>query len=138
ERQPRPVRLCCDPGRRRAGGAPRAAMRCRGSGWMSRMTEELQPSAVVNPADCRILYSSEAHSSLPTQLGAAHYSYRLAEGKFIRLLQAMGFRPEPVPLPPFYGPQRHGASGGAHGMAPIHLIFRSTENIRPIAGCYNI
>jgi glycosyltransferase involved in cell wall biosynthesis len=97
------------------------------------------PGAVVtaNSTDCPILISSEARLPLPAQLGAAHYSYRLTEGKFVRLLQTMGYRPEPVPLPPFHGLRRP-ANGNVPGRAPIHLIFRSTENIRLIAGCYNI
>jgi len=94
--------------------------------------------AAPPPSQRQILYSSEGRSSLPAQLGAAHYSYRFAEEKFIHLLTAMGYAPEPVDLPPYYGPHSRTATARTAGGQPLHLIFRSAENIRPIAGCYNI
>jgi glycosyltransferase involved in cell wall biosynthesis len=86
----------------------------------------------------RILYSSEGRSAIAAQFGAAHYSYRFAEQKFVELLSKMGHAPERIDLPPFYGPCSLAALARPAGGLTIHLIFRSTENIRTIAGCYNI
>jgi glycosyltransferase involved in cell wall biosynthesis len=101
------------------------------------MDDLLHARAVPSQPERRILYSSEGRSSLSAQLGAAHYSYRFAEGNFIHLLKALGYAPEPVDLPPYYGPHSWAATDRP-GASPIHLIFRSPENIRTIAGCYNI
>ena len=51
----------------------------------------------------QILYSSEGSRSVAEQMGAAHYSYRFTEAKFIGLLTKMGFAPRHVEIPPYYG-----------------------------------
>src|SRR3981189_1814514 len=86
----------------------------------------------------RIVYSSEGRAAIATQLGAAHYSYRFAEAKFVDLLRQMGHAPERLDLPPYYRAQCCAAMRQVERATTIHLIFRSTENIRTIDGCYNI
>lgn len=89
-------------------------------------------------SDQTILVSLPSGSRGPVALGAAHYSYGFAAEKFMRMLSAAGIKVQIVRNPerfksPFYG-ERLGLSGVGH----IHLIFRSTEDIRIIPGCYNI
>lgn len=82
-----------------------------------------------------IYYSSEERLALAVQLGMAHYSYRFVESKFIGLLQEIGYPVRKLELPPYYGA---GQLATKSLPKPVHLIFRSTENIRPIPDCYNI
>src|ERR1700752_3837413 len=91
-----------------------------------------EPSIRSETRRCRIVYSSETTDR--QKLGFTHYSYGFACHKFMTSFRVLGYEPERLELPAFYGvrglPEKSGLD--------IHLIFRSTENIQPISNCYNI
>jgi glycosyltransferase involved in cell wall biosynthesis len=87
---------------------------------------------------CRIVCSSEQHDDIADQLGIRHYSYGFVERKFFAVLQSMGFAPERIELPAYYGGRGLKETEAPSETPAIHLMFRSPENLQPIRGCYNI
>ena len=73
-------------------------------------------------------------------LGLPHYSYRFAADKFIDAFTRSGARCILLKMPEFYSrPQALlGDDGLLDGQTPIHLIFRSTKEIRLLKFGYNI
>src|SRR5207247_11381058 len=82
--------------------------------------------------DIRIFYSSEESANLADQLGATHYSYGFAARKFLEAFRALGRTPQKLALPPYYGGRGLAELIGEGDTKPIHLIFRSSENIRTV------
>jgi len=76
-----------------------------------------------------IVYSTETTDR--AKLGFTHYSYGFVSHKFLDAFHLMGYHPKRVEFPAYYGGR------GLPGVK-IHIIFRSTENIQTIVGCYNI
>lgn len=91
------------------------------------------------PADCTIFYSSANDLDLDKALGARHYSYRFAENHFLSMFEAQGIPVAHLPMPEYYG-QRPALAAEAEDLAasPVHLIFRSTEDIRLLKCAYNV
>jgi len=72
------------------------------------------------------------------QLGEIHYSYVFAEDGFKRALQSLNYEPNILGMPEIYNdlsalPRPNGAE-----ISPVHISFRSTENIRLCRPTYNI
>ena len=85
-----------------------------------------------------ILVSRTDVGPLSRSLGKAHYSYGFAARAFTRMFEANG-----VPVTTVVNPEQfktpdyadaHGLQAGEH----LHLIFRNSADIRPIAGAYNV
>ena len=86
-----------------------------------------------------IAYSSERRADTRRQLGTAHYSYGFAEAKFVDCLARNGWDPVRIDNPEiFKGEQTYEDLIGARPEQVIHIAFRSTENIRLMAGAINI
>jgi glycosyltransferase involved in cell wall biosynthesis len=81
--------------------------------------------------------STALEGDLSALLGQPHYSYRFAEAKFAAAFAAAG-----VPLPLIAMPECHATAAalglGAAGGTLVHLIFRSTEQIRLLKPAVNI
>ncbi len=76
---------------------------------------------------------------MQTVLGAPHYSYRFAEAKFLALLKRRDMLPAKLGMPEYYNSARAFADGAIDEMLPtLHLIFRSTEQIRLLKFAVNI
>jgi glycosyltransferase involved in cell wall biosynthesis len=88
------------------------------------------PGLAVPPPDPITLFSSSTVAGdIRARLGESHYSYHFAAEKFSALLTRHGLAPVPLAMPEYY------ASRAAFPPPPppgawIHLIFRSTEQIR--------
>jgi glycosyltransferase involved in cell wall biosynthesis len=95
--------------------------------------------SVARPIDCNLYYSSSIEGNIEKVLGVAHYSYRFAEAKFVATLAGRGLSPHKLVMPEFYGsvdalpPRAH-----EHGLADIHLMFRSTEQLRLLKFARNV
>ncbi|WP_174301885.1 glycosyltransferase [Caulobacter sp. S45] len=71
-------------------------------------------------------------------LGHAHYSYGFAAGYFERMFAQMGVETQAISHPEQF---KTDAFAKAHGLSLgryVHLMFRSTEHLRPVQGSYNI
>lgn len=85
------------------------------------------------------LYSSAIDGDLSRMLGAPHYSYRFAELKFLRAFAERG-----TPLFKLQMPEYYSTAGSLFDLAAeaadclVHLIFRSSEQIRLFKPGYNI
>ena len=71
-------------------------------------------------------------------LGQTHYSYGFAAHKFHSMLEREGVRVLTVAHPEQFKTETYAHSLGLGEGAYAHLMFRSTESIRPIPGAYNI
>ena len=75
-------------------------------------------------------------------LGHAHYSYGFAARYFEQMFAEAGVAIKPIRHPEQFKTaafaQTHGLTQGPNTDRYIHLMFRSTEHLRPIQGCYNI
>src|ERR1051326_2119761 len=91
------------------------------------------------PVDCTILYSSANDLDLDKALGARHYSYRFAESHFLSMFEAREIPVTHLAMPEYYG-QRSALAAEVEDLAalPLHLIFRSTEDIRLLKCAYNV
>lgn len=81
-----------------------------------------------------IFISSEIRDDIRLAMGTAHYSYGVVAERFARLLKGAGYAVNPIRMPEKYKrPSDLGVAQGAQ--RPLHLCFRSTENLRlmPIA-----
>ncbi len=73
------------------------------------------------------------------QIGAANYSYIFIEDALMSLLKSKGYRTAYVTAPQMF--KHEMAYAGLLKESPdniIHLAFRSTENVRPMAGVKNV
>jgi glycosyltransferase involved in cell wall biosynthesis len=86
-----------------------------------------------------IAHSSERRDSIAAQLGAAHYSYVFVELAIVRLLNRAGYKTNYVQEPQIYKHEKaYRKLLGCRAEDVIHIAFRSTENIRVMAGAKNI
>src|SRR6516165_3190336 len=93
----------------------------------------------MNNKTSRLVYSSEKRKDIRLQLGSAHYSYRFVEERFLTLLKRMGLAPRLIESPESL--KHILAFEGQDLAAPdklVHLIFRSSDNIRLVYGARNI
>ena len=86
----------------------------------------------------RVLLSKPVAPSGVAALGRTHYSYGFAARNFTRMLGEAGLDVRAIPYPEQLKSPTFAHSIGLDGPAHPHLIFRSTEDIRPIHGAYNI
>ena len=91
----------------------------------------------------QVLYYSGPPLELgPMSMGKAHYSYQFVSDKFVEALQASGRPCRAIRMPEFYATAKALLAGDDPGAEPneklIHLIFRSTEDIRLLKFAYNI
>ena len=72
-------------------------------------------------------------------LGSPHYSYRFAEAKFISTIKAQGYEPHNLKMPEYYSSDA-ALPPGLHlpDAFSLHLIFRSTEQIRLLKFAWNV
>ena len=98
----------------------------------------LTSETASRPQVYRIVCSSEQRDDIADQLGIRHYSYGFVERKFSAMLEAMGFMPERIELPAYYGGRGLDETKECYQTPAIHLMFRSPENLQPIRDCYNI
>ena len=83
----------------------------------------------ASPAAC--FYSSAIDGDMSGILGMPHYSYRFAEAKFLQAFAAAGMPLAKLAMPEFYSTEWSLPNATAAGLSSIvHLIFRSTEQIR--------
>ena len=76
---------------------------------------------------------------MPAVLGAPHYSYRFAEAKFLALFDRRDMAPGKLVMPEYYnGPQAFAPGVFDVALPTLHLIFRSTEQIRLLKFALNI
>jgi glycosyltransferase involved in cell wall biosynthesis len=86
-----------------------------------------------------ILYSSNDQLDLDKTLGDRHYSYRFVETHFVRMMEFLGVPIGRVPMPEYYGRKSAlAAEIGPLAEQPLHLIFRTPEEIRLLRFAYNI
>jgi glycosyltransferase involved in cell wall biosynthesis len=91
------------------------------------------------PRHPTIFLSSEYETDIRLQMGRAHYSYRLVADRFIHLFRHHGYPVFTVERPEKFKTLRDLRSAfGGHVRAPIHISFRSTENIRPMPAARNV
>jgi glycosyltransferase involved in cell wall biosynthesis len=86
----------------------------------------------------QVLLSKPVTASGIHALGRTHYSYGFAARNFTRMLTEAGVSVTPVAFPEQFKSAAYARTIGLDGPAHPHLIFRSTEDIRPIPGAYNI
>ncbi len=85
-----------------------------------------------------VCYSGAASRNLPHRLGTPHYSYRFAEQSFLKCLSTMDVAAHFVAMPEYYSAPISYLDLPTYKERLIHLIFRSTEDIRIIKNGYNI
>ena len=71
-------------------------------------------------------------------LGHAHYSYGFAARYFERMFDDLGVATRPIPHPEQFKSEAFAQTLGLSLRPYVHLMFRSTEHLRPIQGSYNI
>jgi glycosyltransferase involved in cell wall biosynthesis len=72
-------------------------------------------------------------------MGKAHYSYRLVAERFANAFREQGYGPVLVDMPEKYKQVDDiSANFGSCSETPIHISFRSTENIRPMPAARNV
>jgi glycosyltransferase involved in cell wall biosynthesis len=92
-----------------------------------------------NESKFNIFFSSSVSGKISNLLGAAHYSYRFAEQKIISALQNGGIDPKKLMMPEYYSDASAVPAEMRMGDADdIHLIFRSTEQVRLLKFAWNI
>ncbi len=96
----------------------------------------LRPAPTATAA---YFYSSATDGELSQMLGAPHYSYRFAEQKFLRAFAGRGISLNQLQMPEYYSTVASliDATGEAADCL-VHLIFRSSEQIRLLKPGYNI
>src|ERR1700704_519121 len=86
-----------------------------------------------------LYYSTEMKGDIRRQMGTAHYSYRFTASRFTTAFRDHGYRPILVDMPEKY--KRIADIEGTFGVCdgkPLHIVFRSTENIRLLANALNV
>ncbi len=95
--------------------------------------------AMVRQAPAAFYYSSAVEGDLSQILGAPHYSYRFAEQKFLRAFAERGVLPGKLKMPEYYNDVESLTNNiGTPPENIVHVIFRSTEQIRLLKIGYNI
>ena len=86
-----------------------------------------------------IFLSTEARGDIRLRMGTAHYSYGIVAERFARMLSRMGYSLNIVGMPERYKriADLH-AQFGTGTARPLHLCFRSTENMRPMPAATNV
>ncbi len=85
-----------------------------------------------------ICYSGAPSKGGQHRLGTPHYSYRFAEEKFLLCFSAMNIDAHFLSMPEFFSSPLSYADLPSYGGRYIHVIFRSTEEIRILKNGYNI
>lgn len=86
-----------------------------------------------------LFYSSALEGEMEHLLGAPHYSYRFAEANFRRMFDRSGHPLGKLVMPEYYGTPEALPPGSFNPAQPVlHLIFRSTEQIRLLKFGVNI
>ncbi len=94
---------------------------------------------MVPPAPAALYYSSAVEGDLSRMLGVPHYSYRFAELKFLRAFAARDMPLSKLQMPEYHSTADSLTNGvGTPVGSLVHLIFRSTEQIRLLKIGYNI
>jgi len=71
-------------------------------------------------------------------LGKAHYSYAFAADKFVDMFANRHVPVRTIDAPEQFKSPAYAELAGLDGGEHLHLIFRSTEDIRTIPGAYNV
>ena len=88
---------------------------------------------------CNLYHSSAVDGEIAQLLGAPHYSYRFAEGKFTSAFKTKGLISTKLTMPEYYGSADAIPASMRKAGAPfIHMIFRSTEQIRLLKFAWNV
>jgi glycosyltransferase involved in cell wall biosynthesis len=91
------------------------------------------------PEGFNFYYSSATEGDLSSLLGAPHYSYRFAEAKFMSV-----FKEKRVPVNKLLMPEYYNTADALPetihrtGVPDVHLIYRSTEQIRLLKFAWNV
>lgn len=85
-----------------------------------------------------ILVSRPIAASLIPELGKAHYSYGFAAAAFVTALERAGLATQPIASPEQFKSRTYALANDLTAERYLHLIFRSAEDIRPIAGAFNV
>ena len=86
-----------------------------------------------------VLYSTAVEGDISKMLGRPHYSYRFAEQKFIAAFAQAKRRLQLLRMPEYYATRSAlPLPQDVQDHALVHLIFRSTEEIRLLKAGYNI
>ena len=91
------------------------------------------------PEAFNFYYSSATEGDLGSLLGAPHYSYRFAEAKFLSVFKERGVPVAKLVMPEYYNtPEALPEEIHRPGAPDLHLIFRSTEQIRLLKFAWNV
>lgn len=83
--------------------------------------------------------SSEAAGDMRLTIGTAHYSYGIVARRFVRVLRRLDHRVVFLAMPEKYKRRQDLEREGSDvPERPIHICFRSTENLRPLPLGFNI
>ena len=85
-----------------------------------------------------ICYSGAPSKNTQHRLGTPHYSYRFAEQKFLGCLAELNIGSQFLAMPEYFSAPTSYAELPSYAGLYIHLIFRSTEEIRILKSAYNI
>lgn len=85
-----------------------------------------------------VLISTSGTKDPARSLGTAHYSYGFAADAFRSMLADEGVPTTLIAEPEQFKTARFASVHGMSDAPTLHLIFRSSENIRPIPGVYNV
>jgi glycosyltransferase involved in cell wall biosynthesis len=86
-----------------------------------------------------VFFSSEAGGDMRLKIGTAHYSYGIVARRFARLLHRANARVVFLAMPEKYKrPEDIERECGFLPEYPVHISFRSTENLRPLPAAFNI
>lgn len=109
------------------------------SALAERITAVSIEEAPLDAKAFNLYYSSSVEGNIANLLGAPHYSYRFAESKFIAAMSAEGILAHKLLMPEYYNTAA-ALPDSIHeaGKAEVHLIFRSTEQIRLLKFAWNI
>ena len=91
------------------------------------------------PATCNLFHSSAVDGEMAQLLGAPHYSYRFAEDRFLAMFRAHAMPPARLRMPEYYATPDAFPPGAIDPALPsVHLIFRSTEQLRLLKFAVNV
>ena len=85
-----------------------------------------------------VLLSRTSVGPLSQSLGKAHYSYGFAAHAFSRMFKANGVPVTPVVNPEHFKSAIYAQTNGLEPGEHLHLVFRNSADLRPIAGAYNV
>jgi len=94
-------------------------------------------SLSANAPQRRLYFSSEVRGDIRLQLGMAHYSYGIVAQRFAQMLERDGIAVVAVPMPEKLK-RRSDFSAERDDRRPVHIAFRSPENLRPLPAAYNV